>query len=186
MKRVEGPFSKWYVFAALAIVVPVVAVASPTSVPNTFGSGTVISSSKMNDNFSAVVTGINAIDTRVSTLEAKVAALEAKKSLPSSEGVFAYVGTAVSDGPIARTFNSTGGTNSLTGTNGSYTVMLGGITCPGNGIAVAQAAGASGISCRVNGDWSTPAAGGGCQLFVGCFNVSGNLVATPFSLIYAR
>ncbi len=165
---------------ALAVLVPLIVWAAPITTPNTFTAGTVVSSSQMNDNFTALTNGINAIDTRVT-------ALEAKMSPPTAAGVFAYVGTSTADGAITKTFNSKGSANSYAGTGGNYTVTLGGIDCgatTGTGIAIAQAAGASGISCRVNGDWGN--VGTDCRVFVGCFSTAGSLVATPFSLIYAK
>ncbi|MGE5181307.1 MAG: hypothetical protein ACM31C_04570 [Acidobacteriota bacterium] len=164
----------------LAVFVPLILWAAPVTTPNTFTAGSVVSSSQMNDNFTALTNGINAIDTRVT-------ALEAKMSPPTAAGVFAYVGNSAANGAITKTFNSKGGTNSYAGTNGAYTVTLGGIDCgatTGTGIAIAQAAGASGISCRINGDWGN--VGADCRVFVGCFDTAGNLIATPFSLIYAK
>jgi hypothetical protein len=153
--------------------------AAELTIPNTFQPNTPAFAGQVNDNFSALVNGINANDTRISAIETT--------SLPSANAVMAYAGTAAADGALARSFNSTGGTNTLAGSGGAYTVTLGGIDCgatTGTGIAVAQAAGASGISCRVNGDWNNVS--GGCRVFVGCFNTAGNLTATPFSLIYMR
>lgn len=164
----------------LVLAVPIIALgATPVTTPNTFQAGTVISAQQVNDNFNAVTTGVNAQDTRLTALEGK--------ALPSANAVLAYLGTAVGDGAIARTFNSSGGTNTVTGAGGAYTVTLPGIDCgatTGTGLAIAQAAGASGISCRVNGDWNN--VGGSCRVFVGCFNTAGNLTTTPFSLLYVR
>ncbi|MBA2542423.1 MAG: hypothetical protein H0V17_22470 [Deltaproteobacteria bacterium] len=116
----------------IAIIVPCLAFGASITTPNTFEAGTVISASDVNQNFTTLTTGINAVDTRVTTLEAK--------ALPSASAVMAYAGTSVADGPLTRTFNSSGGTNVLAGANGSYTVTLGGIDCnataPGSGIAV--------------------------------------------------
>lgn len=173
---------------AAALLVPAIALAAPltapvtpaASVPNTFQAGTTISAAQVNANFAALTTGLDALDTRLTVLEAK-------KSLPSAASVFAYVGTSAGDGAITKTFNSTAGTNSYTGTGGLYTVTLGGIDCgatTGTGIAVAQAAGASGISCRVNGDWGN--VGANCRVYVACFTGAGASTATPFSLLYAR
>lgn len=164
----------------LAVFVPLILWAAPVTTPNTFTAGSVVSSSQMNDNFTALTNGINAIDTRVT-------ALEGKMSPPTAAGVFAYVGNSTGNGAITKSFNSKGGTNSYTGTNGAYTVTLGGIDCgssTGTGIAVSQAAGASGINCRVNGDWGN--VGTDCRVFVGCFDTTGTLTSTPFSLIYLK
>jgi hypothetical protein len=127
-----------------------------------------------------LTSGINDVDARLTAVEVK--------ALPSANAIMAYAGTSVGDGPLTRTFNSAGGTNVLAGTGGLYTVTLGGIDCndaaPGSGLAIAQAAGASGISCRINGDWNN--VGGACRIFIGCFNTAGNATSTPFSLIYMR
>ena len=105
--RLVKAFSKRNVLrtlGVLAVLVPLIAWAAPVTTPNTFTAGTVISAQQMNDNFTALTTGINAIDTRVT-------ALEAKMSPPTAAGVFAYVGTSAGDGVITKTFNSKGGTN---------------------------------------------------------------------------
>ncbi len=178
--KVLGKRKMLRTLGVLAVFVPLILWAAPITTPNTFTAGTVVSAAQMNDNFTAVTNGVNALDTRVT-------ALEAKMSPPTAAGVFAYVGTSVADGAITKTFNSKGGTNSFTGSGGAYTVTLGGIDCgasTGTGIAIAQAAGASGISCRVNGDWGN--VGSDCRVFVGCFSTAGSLTATPFSLIYAK
>lgn len=173
---------RWFrrVLMTIAIIVPCLAFGASITTPNTFQAGTVISASDVNQNFTTLTTGVNAVDTRVTTLETK--------ALPSANAVMAYAGTSVGDGALTRSFNSSGGTNVLAGTGGLYTVTLGGIDCnaaaPGSGIAVSQAAGASGISCRVNGDWNN--VGADCRIFIGCFNTAGSSVATPFSLIYMR
>lgn len=55
--------------AATAVVLPVVAIAAPISVPNTFQAGEVISSAEVNANFASVVEGVNALDTRLAAVE---------------------------------------------------------------------------------------------------------------------
>jgi len=180
LARVFGRRSFKRALLMASILVPCLAFGAATTTPNTFEAGTVISAAQVNENFTAVTTGINGVETRVTALETK--------ALPSANAVLAYAGTSVGDGPLTRTFNSMNGNNVVAGTGGLYTVTLNGIDCgaaaPGTGIAVAQAAGASGISCRVNGDWNN--VNNACRIFVGCFNTSGNSVSTPFSLIYMR
>lgn len=163
-----------------AVIAPCLALAATTTTPHTFQAGTTISANEMNENFAAVTAGINAGDTRITALEAK--------AIPSANAVFAYAGTSVGDGPLTRSFSSTGMAPTVTGTGGNYQVSFPGIDCgaaaPGTGLAIAQSAGASGISCRVNGDWNN--VGNACRVFVGCFTTTGNLTATPFSLLYVR
>lgn len=56
--------------ATVLSIVPVVAIASPVDIPNTFSAGDVISSSEMNDNFAAVEAAIDDNDSRIGDLAA--------------------------------------------------------------------------------------------------------------------
>lgn len=62
-----------WALTATAIALPAVAVASPVAIPNAFVPNTVISSSEINENFSAVETAVNDNDSRISALEANAA-----------------------------------------------------------------------------------------------------------------
>jgi hypothetical protein len=162
-------------FVFLIVGVPIMLRAAPTTVPHTFQPGTVISASQVNDNFNALLAGVNANDSRLT------------RALSSLNGIFAYAGTAVPDGPLARSYNSTAGAVTVSGSGGGYVVRFAGIDCgasPGKGLAIAQSAGTPGITCRVNGDWGNDA--NTCRVYVGCFSTSGSLEATPFSLMYVQ
>lgn len=70
-------FNKALVFATSMLFIASAAHAGAVSVPNTFTSGTAAVASEVNDNFTAMATGINANATDIASLEARVAALEA-------------------------------------------------------------------------------------------------------------
>ena len=62
-------------FAAAAVVLPVVALAAPISIPHTFQAGDVISSAEVNANFAAVIAGVNDLDTRLTAVEGETGSL---------------------------------------------------------------------------------------------------------------
>ncbi|MCC6524063.1 MAG: hypothetical protein IT373_15490 [Polyangiaceae bacterium] len=57
------------VMAAVAVTIPVVAIASPLTTPNTFTAGTVISAAAVNANFDAIEAAVDDNDARITLLE---------------------------------------------------------------------------------------------------------------------
>jgi hypothetical protein len=61
----------------LTVLLAGVVLASPISVPNTFENGEVADADQVNENFEAVVAGVNALDTSVSALQGQIGTLQA-------------------------------------------------------------------------------------------------------------
>jgi hypothetical protein len=111
--------------AATLIAVPVVAFAAPLTVPNTFSSGNVISSSEMNGNFDAVKTAIDDNDARIGAIEAAVAPHACEWSVQQGSNVTLVQANCPANKHVIAggcRKNSSGGTlnSSLAGVNGNY------------------------------------------------------------------
>ncbi len=65
-----------YFAGGIAVAASMATIAGQVTIPNTFSSGTTISSSEMNDNFDAVETAVNDNDSRITALDSRVTALE--------------------------------------------------------------------------------------------------------------
>ncbi len=87
-------------------------------VPNTFQSGDVVSSSKVNENFRALADAVTALEAKLSQVS------EAQKALPSQNGTFAYLRVAA-DGSTVAPFNPSGGSITVEKTgDGEYEITF--------------------------------------------------------------
>jgi hypothetical protein len=69
-KRAPGPRRRSiFTLGAIALAIPMLAIASPVTIPNEFADGEVISATAFNENFGAIADSINDNDTRISELE---------------------------------------------------------------------------------------------------------------------
>jgi hypothetical protein len=142
------------------------------SIPNVFSSGEVISAAKMNANFEALKTTVDALET-------KTAALQAAKSLPARDGYNAYA-LIPSSGVIDEiySFNPGGGISLTSSTAGNYIV-----TFLGNHLAIRTVQvtpyGNTTNTCRVN-EWRTN------FVSVTCFTTAGVAANTDFIINVAN
>lgn len=96
-------FTMGQVVGLLSIVflgAAVIAYASTVTIPNTFTSGTTISSSEMNDNFSAVKSAVDDNDTRITAVESTVNNLQLTRTISIPAFALAFG----SSGPITADF----------------------------------------------------------------------------------
>jgi competence protein ComGC len=91
------------------------------SIPNLFNAGEPINASKMNANFTAVKTAVDA-------LEQKVSKLESSTKGPTDKGVIRAFVTASGAGAINNQYNSTGGNITISNdATGKYQVSIPGV-----------------------------------------------------------
>jgi hypothetical protein len=146
------------------------------SIPNIFAGGDVISAAKMNENFAAMKTAVDALEAKVTTLETKTAALESfRTGLATAKGsirAFAVVNGFPAVGSIQNQFTSVGAaiTFSRTGV-GRYR-----LTIPGEDIFIqSDPVVLTAISDSVCGYSSVSG-----DLLVECRNLAGTDVDTVF------
>ena len=106
------------------------------NIPNIFASGDVISAAKMNENFAAMRTAVDALEAKVATLETKTASLESfRTGLASAKGsmrAFAVVNGISTVNLIRNQFTSDGATITYSRTGvGRYR-----LTIPGEDIFI--------------------------------------------------
>lgn len=107
-------------------------------------------------------------------------AVEQASSLAWTWG-FAWVEPGAPLNP-AYSFNSSGGTNSYSGTPGNYSVFMPGLDQGGGNVQVVGY-GPSNVRCKVS-SWGTSASG--TLINVRCHNPAGALAASPFVVYYDK
>lgn len=107
-------------------------------------------------------------------------AVEQASSLAWTWG-FAWVMPGQAIDPL-YSFNSSGGTNSYSGTPGSYAVFMPGLDQGGGNVQVVGY-GTSNVRCKV-GSWGTSASG--TLINVRCHDPAGTLTAAPFVVYYDK
>lgn len=161
----------------LLLAVPATLMAAPTAMPHTFEASTPARAADVNDNFSALLSGINDKDTRLT-------AIESLHPLASAAGVSAYVTTTDGTATLGTSFNSSGGGVTITGSGGSYTATFKNVDCAGKGAAVvAPYVGSTALACRVG---AMTEAGSDCRIAVACFDATGTLRAGSVSITYMQ
>lgn len=75
---------------AVGLAIPVLALASPVTVPHQFADGEVVSAQDFNDNFEAIASAINDNDARIGMVEAAVPQITIRKATGSSERAIAF------------------------------------------------------------------------------------------------
>jgi len=155
--------------------------AAPVTVPNTFQANTPAKASEVNANFDALQVAVNDKDTRLATLEAL-------KPAPTANGILAYATTINGNSGIGDTFNSTGGTVTVTGTTGDYAATFAGITCVQGGVPKGMATVvpynlSTALACRVD---SLVQVGADCKVQVRCFDAAGALRAGAVAITYVK
>ena len=150
--------------AALALAALGV-VALAVAIPNTFAAGDVISAAKMNANFTAVKTAVDA--------------LEAKVSLPGREGYYAYAWVTGAGAPDATYANNPAGTITVTtSATGIYAVAFDG-THPAIRNVQITGYGNNTNTCKVR-SWSAS------SVTVLCFTAAGVAVDNNFTITVAN
>lgn len=102
-------------------------------------------------------------------------------SSPAWTWGFAWVSPGQPIDPL-YSFNSSGGTNSYSGTPGNYSVFMPGLDQGGGNVQVVGY-GPSNVRCKV-GSWGTSATG--TLINVRCHNPAGALTASPFVVYYNK
>lgn len=140
-------------------------VALAVAIPNTFAAGDVISAAKMNANFTAVKTAVDA--------------LEAKVSLPGREGYYAYAWVSGAGAPSAIYASNPAGTiNVTTSATGVYEVTFGG-THPEIRSVQITSYGSNSNYCKVR-TWNPSA------VTVLCYTAGGAAVNNDFTITVAN
>jgi hypothetical protein len=139
------------------------------NIPNIFASGDVISAAKMNENFAAMKTAVDA-------LEAKTATLQAGKSLPARDGYNAYalisLPTGTPDDNYA--FNPAGTITVNNASPGVYIIVFNGTHPPIRNVQVSPF-GSTTNTCRIN-SWENS------SVSVTCFTLAGAVANTQFTI----
>jgi hypothetical protein len=139
------------------------------AIPNVFSTGTVISSSAVNANFTEMKTAVD-------TLEAKVATLQAAKSLPGQGGYYAYAyvtGAGTLPGTGAYNYNPAGSITVTNSSAGTYAVTFNG-THPA--INIVHVTPYNSVSYCVSLGW------GPSNASIGCYNGAGVPTNTSFNI----
>ena len=113
------------------------------------------------------------------TVEPGAIATTTQASTPSWTWGFAWVNPGAPLLP-EYSFNSSGGTNTYSGTNGLYSVFMPGLTQGGGNVQVVGY-GPTAVRCKV-ASWGT--SGSGTLINVRCHNPAGALAASPFVVSY--
>jgi hypothetical protein len=147
------------------------------SIPNPFTAGDVISAAKMNANFDAVKTAVDALEAKVVTLDSKTASLETfKNAAPTAKGSLRAFALVSADGTVNNQFSSTGGTVTVAKTGvGRYEVTIPGINFFFSTNPAIVSAVNDGRACKTSSI-------GGNQLVV-CFDLAGAAADSIFNTV---